>query len=29
VGMYLPGMKPDFSRCHRLEIYDLNDNIFR
>ncbi len=26
---YLPELKPDFSRCSRLEIYDRNNNIFR
>ena len=29
VEKYLPTFKPDFSRCHRLEIYDINENVFR
>ena len=26
---YLPGWKPDFSKCARIEIYDENNKIFR
>lgn len=26
---YLPDMKPDFSKCTRLEVYDENNKIFR
>lgn len=26
---YLPELKPDFSRCCRLEIMDQNENVFR
>lgn len=29
VEKYLPTLKPDFSRCQRLEIYDINENVFR
>lgn len=29
VTKYLPNLKSDFSRCHRLEIYDVNENVFR
>ena len=29
VEKYLPELKPDFSRCHRLEIYDIDENVFR
>ena len=29
IGMYLPDMKPDFARCKRFEIYDLNQEVFR
>ena len=29
VEKFLPAFKPDFSRCHRQEIYDLNENVFR
>lgn len=29
VNKYLPGLKPDFSKCGRLEIYDTNETIFR
>lgn len=29
VQMYLPDMKPDFSRCKRIEIFDTNENVFR
>lgn len=26
---YLPDLKPDFSRCRRLEIFDRDHNVFR
>lgn len=26
---YLPELKPDFSKCSRVEIYDINENVFR
>jgi len=29
IERHLPAWKPDFSRCHRLEIYDNNEKIFR
>lgn len=29
VEKYLPELKPDFSRCARIEIYDTEENIFR
>lgn len=29
VEKYLPELKPDFSRCIRKEIYDINENVFR
>ncbi len=29
VETYLPELKPDFSRCKRLEVYDSNENVFR
>ncbi len=29
VELYLPQMKPDYSRCCRLELYDINQEIFR
>lgn len=29
VSRYLPELKPDFAKCARIEIYDVNDNIFR
>lgn len=29
IERYLPELKPDFSRCKRLEIFDRNHNIFR
>ena len=27
--MYLPKFAPDFSKCHRVEIYDMNNTVFR
>ena len=29
IEMYLPEMKPDFSRCERIEVFENNKNIFR
>lgn len=29
IGLHLPELKPDFARCKRLEIYDLNQEVFR
>ena len=29
IGTYLPEVKPDFSKCRRLEIYDKQLSIFR
>ena len=29
IGLHLPELKPDFARCSRLEIYDLNQEVFR
>ena len=29
IEKYLPDFRPSFSRCHRLEIYDLNEKVFR
>ena len=29
IGLHLPEMKPDFVKCKRLEIYDLNQEVFR
>ena len=29
VCVYLPEYTPDFSKCRRLEVYDLNKNVFR
>lgn len=29
VCKYLPDLQPDFSKCTRREIYDLNENVFR
>ena len=29
IGLHLPEMKPDFAKCKRLEIYDLNQEVFR
>ena len=26
---YLPEFSPDFSKCRRLEVYDINENVFR
>ena len=29
IGLYLPELKPDFAKCKRLEIFDLNQEVFR
>ena len=29
VERYLPEMKPDFVKCGRIEIFDMNDNVCR
>lgn len=29
VSLYLPKYAPDFSKCHRVEIYDMKSNVFR
>lgn len=29
IGLHLPELKPDFAKCKRLEIYDLNQEVFR
>jgi len=29
IELYLPELKPDFSRCFRLEVYDQNEKVFR
>lgn len=29
IETYLPELKPDFSSCTRVELYDNNENIFR
>ena len=29
VEKYLPELKPDFARCSRLEVYDVNETVFR
>lgn len=29
IEKYLPELKPDFVRCRRVEIYDLNETVFR
>lgn len=29
ISKYLPGLKPDFVRCQRVEIYDTNETVFR
>ena len=29
IEIYLPQLKPDFSKCCRLELYDSNEEIFR
>ena len=29
IELYLPGMKPDFVKCRRVEVYDTNETVFR
>ncbi|MBQ3251825.1 MAG: DUF2344 domain-containing protein [Oscillospiraceae bacterium] len=29
IETFLPEMKPDFSQCRRVEIYDINETVFR
>lgn len=29
VEMYLPDLKPDFSRCERIEVFDKDEKLFR
>ena len=29
IGLHLPELKPNFAWCKRLEIYDLNQEVFR
>ena len=29
IEIYIPELKPDFSKCKRIELYDVNDFIFR
>ena len=29
IALYLPDLKPDFSKCSRKEIYDHNEKVFR
>lgn len=29
INMYLPDLKPSFSRCSRIEVYDNGETIFR
>lgn len=29
IEIYLPDLKPDFSKCKRIELYDLNEFVFR
>lgn len=29
IEVYLPHLTPDFVRCSRIEIYDINENLFR
>lgn len=29
IELHLPELKPDFAKCRRLEIYDLNEEVFR
>ena len=29
VETYLPELKPNFSKCYRIEIYDTNETVFR
>ena len=29
IEQYLPGLKPDFVKCRRVEVYDTNETVFR
>jgi radical SAM-linked protein len=29
IELHLPAMKPDFVKCRRIEIFDVNENVFR
>lgn len=29
IDLYLPDLKPDFTKCRRIEIYDGNNTVFR
>ena len=29
IARYLPELTPDFTKCRRVEIYDVNENVFR
>lgn len=29
IELYLPHLKPDFITCSRVEVYDVNENVFR
>lgn len=29
VTRYVPELTPDFAKCERIEIYDVNENVFR
>ena len=29
IELYLPELKPDFAKCRRIEIYDVNETVFR
>ena len=29
IDLYLPHLKPDFVKCRRVEVYDINENPFR
>ena len=29
IETYLPAQKPDFTGCHRIEVYDGQETIFR
>jgi radical SAM-linked protein len=29
IELHLPEFKPDFAKCRRIEIFDMNNNVFR
>ena len=29
IELHIPEVKPDFAKCRRIEIYDMNNNVFR